>query len=124
MTRLIARVFRSEELVDVMECPVAFDDGQRMMAAALADDRALPVADADMRDGELWVELIDEEGDILSDEPACFHPADAHDALALHFGASRDLIRRSLSAANVTALYKEHRASVREILSATRKRAV
>lgn len=87
-----------------------------MLAAALADDRSLPNNGQDMENGEVWIDMHDAEGDIVSDEPACFHRADAADALQLHFGASSRMVEKCLSTRNVDEHYKDHRSMVRAVL--------
>lgn len=112
MFTLVAKVAMRGELIDVMQTPVSPVDGERMLQAALADDRALPNNGQDLEDGEVWVDMHDAQGNIVSKEPACFHAADAADALELHFSAPAGLIAKALSKSNVMAQYEDHRAAV------------
>jgi hypothetical protein len=41
----------------------------------------------------LWIDLIDADGETLLDQVACFQPADASDAYKIHFGMEPDVIR-------------------------------
>lgn len=120
MFTLIAKVAHNGELMEVMETEVSLVDGQRMIAAAIADDRALPNNGQDMEDGEVWIDLHNDDGDIVSDEPACFHKADAADALLLHFGAPVSVVKECLSSRNVMAHYKDHRAAIRFAVNGSR----
>ena len=119
MFALVAKVALCGELMDVMETPVSETDGRRMLAAALADDRALPNNGQELEDGEVWVDMHDSEGYIVSEEPACFHAADAADALQLHFGAPATLVAKGLAKNNVMTRYRDHRAAVRDALRGT-----
>lgn len=120
MLTLVAKVAIHGELIDVMETPVSEAEGKRMIAAALADERALPNRGQDMEDGELWIDMHDADGDIVSEEPACFHRADAADALKLHFAAPANVVSKCLSRNNVMAHYKDHRDAVRFVLNGYR----
>jgi len=120
MFPLIAKVAHKGELMDVMQVAVAEAEGKRMIAAALADDRALPNNGQDLEDGEVWIEMHDAEGDIVSDEPACFHRADAADALQLHFDAPARVVAKCLSASNVAEHYEDHRAAVFAVVKGAR----
>lgn len=113
MFTLIAKVAHNGELLEVMETEVSETEGKRLIAAALGDDRALPNNGQEIEDGEVWVDLHDDNGDIVSDEPACFHKADAADALVLHFGVPASVATECLSKGNVEAHYADHRAAVR-----------
>lgn len=120
MFTLIAKVAVNGELMDVMEAPVSETEGKRMLAAALADERALANNGQALEDGEVWIDLHDAEGDIVSDEPVCFHPADASDALQLHFGAPASTVAKCLAKSNVAECYKEHRAAVKAVANGSR----
>jgi hypothetical protein len=120
MHMLVVKVGIGGELIDVMESSVDGDEGQQMIDLALADDRALPNNGQPIEDGEVWIELHDEEGTIVSSEPATFHRADAADALQLHFNAPASTVAKSLSKANVRSHYRDHRAAVRFALRGTR----
>lgn len=106
--------------MNVMETGVAADEGNRMLCAARADDRALPNYGQDMEEGEVWIDMHDADGDIVSTEPACFHRADAADALQLHFDAPAHVVARALSKSNVMARYRDHRAAVRFVVNGSR----
>lgn len=120
MHTLIVKVAIKGELMDVMEAPTSEAEGKRMLAAALADERALPNNGQALEDGEVWIDLHDAEGDIVSDEPVCFHPADAADALQLHFGAPASTVANCLAKSNVAEHYKEHRAAVKAVVKGQR----
>ncbi|KVK72196.1 hypothetical protein [Burkholderia sp. MSMB1498] len=120
MFTLIAKVAHHGELMEVMETEVSEAEGKRMIAAARADDRAVPNYSQDMEDGEVWIDMHDDNGDIVSVEPACFHKANAADALRLHFGAPASVVTDCLSKRNVMAHYKDHRAAVRFALKGSR----
>jgi len=113
MFTLIAKVAVNGELLEVRETEVSEAEGKSMIAATLADERALPNNGQDMVDGEVWIDMHNEDGDIVSDEPACFHKADAGDALRLHSGAPAGVVQDCLSKRNVMAHYQDHRAAVR-----------
>ncbi|MFM0742251.1 hypothetical protein PQQ51_33960 [Paraburkholderia xenovorans] len=113
MFRLIAKVAVKGKLMEVMETQVSETEGLRMIAAALADDCALPNNGQDMDDGEVWIDMHDDDGDIVSGELACFHKADAADALRLHFGVPASVVEDCLLKSNVLAHYNDHLAAVR-----------
>ncbi|KGS89668.1 hypothetical protein [Burkholderia pseudomallei] len=120
MFTLIAKVAHKGELLEVMETEVSETEGKRLIAAALGDDRALPNNGQEMEDGEVWIDLHDDNGDIVSDEPVCFHRADAADALVLHFGVPSSVASDCLSKRNVEAHYADHRAAVCFAVSGSR----
>ncbi|MDM8356623.1 hypothetical protein [Pandoraea communis] len=120
MFKLVAKVARDGELLDVMEMAVTMGEGKQMLSAALADARALPNTGQDMENGEVWIDMHDAEADIVSDEPACFHRADAADALQLYFGASSSMVEKCLAKRNVDLHYKDHRAAGRAVLKSVR----
>ena len=119
MLKLVAKVAIAGELMDVMETSVPEAEGLRMIAAAQADDRALPNNGQALEDGEVWIEMHDSEGDIVSDEPACFHRADAADALQLHFQAPAKTVAKCLAQTNVAEHNKDHRAAVRGVFKSS-----
>ncbi|CAE6822973.1 hypothetical protein R70006_06294 [Paraburkholderia domus] len=104
------------ELIAVMEAEVSLQEGGRMLLAALADDRSLSNNGQDLEEGEVWIEMETAEGDILSDEPACFLAVDAQDALQMYFGAAAEVVRRFMGRNHVRTLYKAHRAAVRSVV--------
>lgn len=109
MPLLVMQVAVNGELVEVFEMPVDGVAGRQMLAQANEDERAISRHGQDIEDGELWIDLIDADGETLFDEVACFHRADASDALQVHFGMVSDVVRDCLSKSNVTALYAKHR---------------
>jgi len=109
MPLLVMQVAVSGELVEVFEMPVDGVEGHRMLAKANEDERSIGRRGQDLGDGELWVDLIDADGETLLDQVACFHRADAPDALQLHFGMAPNVVRDCLSKSNVTSLYARHR---------------
>jgi hypothetical protein len=60
-------------------------------------------------DGEVWIDLIDGDGETLFDQVACFHRANASDALQIHFGMNVDVVRDCFSKSNIAALHARHR---------------
>ena len=109
MALLIMQVAVNGELVEVFEMPVDDVDGQRMLASANEDDRAIDRAGQIPDDGEVWIDLIDRDGETLFDQMACFHRADAADALQIHFGMHAGVVKDCLSKSNIDALYARHR---------------
>jgi hypothetical protein len=57
--------------------PVDGVEGHRMLAEANKDERSISQHGHDLEDGELWIDLIDEDGETLLEQVACFHRADA-----------------------------------------------
>lgn len=111
MPFLVMQVAMNGELVEVFEMPVEGIEGHRMLAQANEDERSINRCGQDLGDGELWVDLIDGNGETLLDQVACFHRADASDALHLHFGMAPEVVRDCLSKSNLTSLYARHRAA-------------
>jgi len=111
MPFLVMQVAMNGELVEVFEMTVQGVEGHQMLAQANEDERSINRCGQDLGDGELWVDLIDENGETLLDQVACFHRADASDALQLHFGMAPEVVRDCLSKANLTSLYARHRAA-------------
>jgi hypothetical protein len=106
---LVMQVAVSGELVEVFEMPVDDVDGHRMLAAANEDERVIHPTGQALEDGEVWIDLIDGDGETLFDQVACFHRADASDALQIHFGMNVDVVRDCLSKSNIAALHTRHR---------------
>jgi hypothetical protein len=52
----------------------------------------------------------------LLDFVACFHRADAPDALQLHFGMPPEVVRDCLSKSNIASLYARHRMAAQAYL--------
>ncbi|MBT2789448.1 hypothetical protein [Paraburkholderia strydomiana] len=109
MALLVMQVAVSGELVEVFEMPVDDVDGHRMLACASQDERVIYRAGQILEDGEVWIDLIDGDGETLFDQVACFHRADAADALQLHFGMNDEVVKDCLSKTNVASLYARHR---------------
>jgi hypothetical protein len=109
MALLIVQVAVSGELVEVFEMPVDDVDGHRMLASANEDDRVIHRWGQNVDDGEVWIDLIDRDGETLFDQVACFHRSDAFDALQVHFDMNPDVIKDCLSRSNVASLYARHR---------------
>jgi hypothetical protein len=109
MALLVMQVAVSGELVEVFEMPVDDVDGHRMLAVANEDDRVIHPSGQAIEDGEVWIDLIDGDGETLFDQVACFHRADAADALQIHFGMNVDVIRDCLSKSNIASLHARHR---------------
>ncbi|MBT2793510.1 hypothetical protein [Paraburkholderia strydomiana] len=109
MALLVMQVAVSGELVEVFEMPVDDVDGHRMLACASQDERVIYRAGQVLEDGEVWIDLIDRDGETLLDQVACFHRADAADALQLHFGMNDEVVKDCLSKTNVASLYARHR---------------
>ncbi|TCF96969.1 hypothetical protein BZM26_34500 [Paraburkholderia strydomiana] len=109
MALLVMQVAVSGELVEVFEMPVDDVDGHRMLACASQDERVIFRAGQILEDGEVWIDLIDRDGETLLDQVACFHRADAADALQLHFGMNAEVVKDCLSKTNVASLYARHR---------------
>src|SRR5471030_2791454 len=86
MPLLVMQVAVGGDLVEVFEMPVSGIEGRRMLAEANEDERSITQVGQDLEDGEVWIDLIDADGETLLDQVACFHRADASDALQLHFG--------------------------------------
>ncbi len=61
------------EFVEVFEMPVEGVEGHQMLAKANEDERSIDWQGRDIEDGELWVDLIDADGETLFDQVACFH---------------------------------------------------
>jgi hypothetical protein len=114
MPLLIMQVAVNGELVEVFEMPVDGIEGREMLAKANEDERSISRHGQDIEDGELWIDLIDEDGETLFDQLACFHRADASDALQVHFGMTSDVVRYCLSKSNVTSLYARNRVAAQE----------
>lgn len=114
MPLLIMQVAVNGELVEVFEMPVDGVEGRQMLAKANEDERSITRHGQDIEDGELWVDLIDADGETLFDQVACFHRADASDALQVYFGMTSDVVRDCLSKSNVIALYARHRVAAQE----------
>jgi hypothetical protein len=114
MPLLIMQVAVNGELVEVFEMPVDGVEGRQMLAKANEDERSITRHGQDIEDGELWVDLIDADGETLFDQVACFHRADASDALQVYFGIASDVVRDCLSKSNVTSLYARHRVAAQE----------
>jgi hypothetical protein len=114
MPLLIMQVAVDCELVEVFEMPVDGVEGRQMLAKANDDERSITRHGQDIEDGELWVDLIDADGETLFDQVACFHRADASDALQVYFGMASDVVRDCLSKSNVTSLYARHRVAAQE----------
>jgi hypothetical protein len=108
MALLVMQVAVSGELVEIFEMPVDDLDGHRMLAAANGDGRMIDPSGS-LEDGEVWIDLIDEDGETLFNQVACFHRADAADALQVHFGLNGNVVKDCLSKSNITALYARHR---------------
>ncbi len=108
MALLVMQVAVSGELVEVFEMPIDEIDAHRMLAAANGDERMIYPSGA-LEDGEVWIDLIDGDGETLFDQVACFHRADASDALQIHFGLHVDVVKDCLSKSNIAALYARHR---------------
>ncbi|BCQ28852.1 hypothetical protein NK8_70420 (plasmid) [Caballeronia sp. NK8] len=109
MALLVMQVAVSGDLVEVFEMPVDDVDGHRMLACANDDERVIHRAGQTLEDGEVWIDLIDRDGETLFDQVACFHRADATDALQVHFGMNADVVKDCLSRPNVASLYARHR---------------
>jgi hypothetical protein len=109
MALLVMQVAVSGELVEVFEMPVDDVDGHRMLACANQDERAIYRAGQIPEDGEVWIDLVDRDGETLFDQVACFHRADAADALQVHFGVNPEVVADCLSKSNVASLYARHR---------------
>jgi hypothetical protein len=111
MALLVMQVAVSGELVEVFELSVDDIDGHRMLASANEDERVIQRAGQTPEDGEVWIDLIDGDGETLFDQVACFHRADAADALQVHFCMNADVVKDCLSRSNVASLYARHRAA-------------
>jgi hypothetical protein len=109
MALLVMQVAVSGELVEVFEMPVDDVDGHRMLACANEDERLIHRAGQILEDGEVWIDLIDRDGETLFDQVACFHRADAADALQLYFNMNADVVKDCLLKSNVASLYARHR---------------
>jgi hypothetical protein len=109
MPLLVMQVALNGELVEVFEMPVDGLEGHQRLAKANEDERSITRHGQDVEDGELWIDLIDADGETLFDQVACFHRADASDALQLYFGMAPDVVRDCLSKSNITSLYARHR---------------
>ncbi|WP_027780655.1 hypothetical protein [Paraburkholderia caledonica] len=109
MALLVMQVAVSGELVEVFEMPVDDVDGHRMLACANEDGRVIYRAGQIPEDGEVWIDLIDRDSETLLDQVACFHRADAADALQLHFDMNAGVVKDCLSKTNVASLYARHR---------------
>ncbi|MFM0334837.1 hypothetical protein [Paraburkholderia strydomiana] len=109
MALLVMQVAVSGELVEVFEMPVDDVDGHRMLACANQDERVIYRAGQIPEDGEVWIDLIDRDGETLFDQVACFHRADAADALQVHFRVNPEVVADCLSKSNVASLYERHR---------------
>ena len=105
MALLVMQVAVSGELVEIFEMPVDDVDGHRMLATANEDERVTHPSGHAPEDGEVWIDLIDGDGETLFDQVACFHRADAADALQVHFGMNVDVVRDCLSKSNIASLH-------------------
>lgn len=72
MPLLVMQVAVHGELVEVFEMPVDGVEGHTMLARANEDERSISRHGQDLEDGELWVDLIDADGETLLDQVACF----------------------------------------------------
>jgi hypothetical protein len=108
MPLLVMQVAVGGDLVEVFEMSVSGIEGRRMLAEANEDERSITQVGQDLEDGEVWIDLIDADGETLLDQVACFHRADASDALQLHFGMAPDIVRDCLSKSNLTLLHARH----------------
>jgi hypothetical protein len=111
MPLLVMQIAVHGDLVEVFEMPVEEVEASTMLSQANEDERSIDRHGQEAEEGELWVDLIDADGETLLDLVACFHPADAADALKLHFGMAPDVVRDCLSKANIASLYARHRAT-------------
>jgi hypothetical protein len=109
MALLVMQVAVNGELVEVFEMPVDDVDGHCMLACANVDERVIHRAGQILEEGEVWVDLIDGDGETLFDQVACFHRADAADALQLHFAMNPEVVKDCLSKSNVASLYARPR---------------
>jgi hypothetical protein len=109
MALLVMQVAVSGELVEVFEMPVDDVDGHRMLADANEDERVIHPSGQVLEDGEVWIDLIDGDGETLFDQVACFHRSDASDALQIHFGMNVDVVKDCLSKTNIASLHARHR---------------
>src|SRR5471032_1093176 len=112
MPLLVMQVAVGGDLVEVFEMSVSGIEGRRMLAEANEDERSITQVGQDLEDGEVWIDLIDADGETLLDQVACFHRADASDALQLHFGMAPDIVRDCLSKSNLTLLHARHQYAV------------
>ena len=103
MALLVMQVAVSGELVEVFEMPVDDVDGPRMLADANEDERVIHPSGQVLEDGEVWIDLIDGDGETLFDHVACFHRSDASDALQIHFGMNVDVVKDCLSKSNIAS---------------------
>jgi len=108
MALLVIQVAVSGELVEIFEMQVDDVDGHRMLAAANEDERVIHPSGQAPEDGEVWIDLIDGDGETLFDQVACFHRADAADALQIHFGMNADVVKDCLSKSNIASLHARH----------------
>jgi hypothetical protein len=113
MPLLVMQVAVHGDLVEVFEMPVEEVEASTMLAQANEDERSIDRHGQEAEEGELWVDLIDADGETLLDQVACFHPADAADVLKLHFGMAPDVVRDCLSKANIASLYARHQATAK-----------
>jgi hypothetical protein len=111
MPLLVMQVAVHGDLLEIFEMSVDAVEAGMMLARANEDERSIDRHGQDAEEGELWVDLIDADGETLLDQVACFHRADAADVLELHFGMAPDVIRDCLSKANIASLYARHRAT-------------
>jgi hypothetical protein len=109
MALLVMQVAVSGDLVEVFEMTVDDVDGHRMLAAANEDERVIHPSGQAPEDGEVWIDLIDGDGETLFDQVACFHRADAADALQVHFEMNVDVVKDCLSKSNIASLHARHR---------------
>jgi formylmethanofuran dehydrogenase subunit C len=70
MVLLVMQVAVSGELVEVFEMPVDDVDGHRMLASANGDDRVIHRSGQTVDEGEVWIDLIDTDGETLFDQVA------------------------------------------------------
>jgi hypothetical protein len=113
MALLIVQVAVSGELIGALDLTVDSIEAHQMLSRANEDERSIKRIGQDLEGGEVWVDMIDEDGETLFDEVACFHRADAADALQLHFGVSAAVVKDCLSKSNPATLYAKHRTTTK-----------
>jgi len=111
MPLLVIQVAVSGELIEVFEKSVDSLTGLRMLALANEDERAVMQPGIELGDGAVWIDLVDEHGETLLEKVACFHRADADDALMLYFDMTPSVVRDCLSRANVSLLHARRKAA-------------
>jgi hypothetical protein len=75
MPLLVIQVAIGGELVPVFEKPVGEVEGLQMLERANDDERSIVRPGLNLRDGEVWIDLVDKDGETLLDNVACFHRA-------------------------------------------------